>query len=524
MIVIRRALISVSDKTGLDAFGRALAKAKVDVLSTGGTAMALRESGVTVRDVASVTGFPECLDGRVKTLHPKIHAGLLADRSNPKHLEEARSLGVGLIDLVVVNLYPFEKVAEEHGKEWADLIKQVDIGGPTMLRAAAKNSDHVVAVCDSNDYPIVIEALEKGGMTPEASRRLAVKVFRRTAAYDGIIAERLGREVRAKSAEDRQETYDELPERFDVPVVRVASLRYGENPHQMGALYRPAGVVPAGLAALNQLQGKELSYNNYLDMQAAYGLASAFKEGTVVVVKHLNPCGVGFDENMERAYRRALAADPVSAFGGIVALNRPLTEAAAMAMGEIFLEVIIAPRIEPDAARALAGKKNLRLVEATPAGPPLGIEIRSVSGGWLVQTPDGEAEDTERKTVTKRAPTESETRALERAWVIVRHARSNAIVVGDEQGIVGLGSGQTSRVDAVDQAGQKATRGQVPPGLRVLASDAFFPFRDGIDAATKAGVSAIIQPGGSVKDAEVIAAADEHGIAMVFTGRRSFRH
>jgi phosphoribosylaminoimidazolecarboxamide formyltransferase / IMP cyclohydrolase len=516
MIVIRRALISVSDKTGLEALGRALAKAKVDVLSTGGTAAALREAGVTVRDVASVTGFPECLDGRVKTLHPKIHAGLLADRSNPKHLEEAKSLGVELIDLVVVNLYPFERVAEEHGKGWVDLIKQVDIGGPTMLRAAAKNSDHVVAVCDASDYGVVIEALEKGGMTPEASRGLAVKVFRRTAAYDGIIAARLGREI--------GEAREALPDRFDVPLLRVATLRYGENPHQEGALYRPAGVSASGLAALKQIQGKELSYNNYLDMQAAYGLASAFTEGVAVVVKHLNPCGVGFDENMERAYRRALAADPVSAFGGIVALNRPLTEAAAVAMGEIFLEVIIAPRIEPDAARALAGKKNLRLVESAPAGPPLGIEIRSVSGGWLVQTPDGESGDSARKTVTKRAPTEIEARALERAWVIVRHARSNAIAIGDEHGLVGLGSGQTSRVDAVEQAGQKATRGEVPAGLRVLASDAFFPFRDGIDAAAKAGVSAIIQPGGSVKDAEVIAAADEHGMAMVLTGRRSFRH
>jgi phosphoribosylaminoimidazolecarboxamide formyltransferase / IMP cyclohydrolase len=353
-------------------------------------------------------------------------------------------------------------------------------------------------------------------MTPEASRGLAVKVFRRTAAYDGIIAARLGREI--------GEAREALPDRFDVPLLRVATLRYGENPHQEGALYRPAGVSASGLAALKQIQGKELSYNNYLDMQAAYGLASAFTEGVAVVVKHLNPCGVGFDENMERAYRRALAADPVSAFGGIVALNRPLTEAAAVAMGEIFLEVIIAPRIEPDAARALAGKKNLRLVESAPAGPPLGIEIRSVSGGWLVQTPDGESGDSARKTVTKRAPTEIEARALERAWVIVRHARSNAIAIGDEHGLVGLGSGQTSRVDAVEQAGQKATRGEVPAGLRVLASDAFFPFRDGIDAAAKAGVSAIIQPGGSVKDAEVIAAADEHGMAMVLTGRRSFRH
>jgi phosphoribosylaminoimidazolecarboxamide formyltransferase / IMP cyclohydrolase len=516
MIVIRRALISVSDKTGLDALGKALAAAKVDVLSTGGTAAALREAGVSVRDVASVTGFPECLDGRVKTLHPKIHAGLLADRSNPKHLEEAKGLGVDLIDLVVVNLYPFEKVAEEAGKSWKDLIQQVDIGGPTLLRAAAKNSDHVVAVCDPADYPVVIESLKAGGVSRETARALAVKVFRRTAGYDALIAARLGVETGS--------VLEELPARFDVPLVRVSSLRYGENPHQRGALYRPAGLPATGLAALKQLQGKELSYNNYLDMQAAYALVNAFQEGAAVVVKHLNPCGVGFDENVERAYRRALAADPVSAFGGIVALNRPLTEAAAVAMGEIFLEVIVAPRIEPDAARALAGKKNLRLVEASPAGPPLGIEIRSVAGGWLVQTPDGAEGDAERRSVARRAPTDAELRAMERAWVIVRHARSNAIVIADDHGLVGLGSGQTSRVDAVEQAGQKAQRGEVPAGLRVLASDAFFPFRDGVDAAAKAGVTAVIQPGGSVRDAEVIAAADEHGMAMIFTGRRSFRH
>ena len=516
MIVIRRALISVSDKTGLAELGRALAAAKVDVLSTGGTAAALRDAGVDVRDVASVTGFPECLDGRVKTLHPKIHAGLLADRSNPKHLEEAKSLEVELIDLVVVNLYPFERVAEEAGKSWKDLIQQVDIGGPTMLRAAAKNSDHVAVVCDPADYPVVIEALARGGLSPEASRELAVKVFRRTAAFDALIAARLGREAGL---------VDELlPERWQVPFAKVATLRYGENPHQAAALYRPAGRPPSGWAALKQQQGKELSYNNYLDMQAAYGLASAFKDGAAVVVKHLNPCGVGFDENMEKAYRRALAADPVSAFGGIVALNRPLTEAAALAMGEIFLEVIVAPRIEPDAIQALAGKKNLRLVEAQPDGPPFGVEIRSVSGGWLVQTPDGEAVDVERRSVGRRPPSEGERQALERAWVIVRHARSNAIVIADELGLVGLGSGQTSRVDAVEQAGQKAKRAEVGPGLRVLASDAFFPFRDGIDAAKAAGVSAIIQPGGSVRDAEVIAAADEHGMAMIFTSRRSFRH
>jgi len=517
MIAIRRALVSVSDKTGLEDLGRALAAAGVDVLSTGGTAAALRQAGVIVRDVASVTGFPECLDGRVKTLHPKIHAGILADRSKPQHLEEARALGADLIDLVVVNLYPFEAAAEKTGQAWTDLIQEVDIGGPTMLRSAAKNSDYVVVVCDPADYPAIIEGLESGGVPRETSRKLAVKVFRRTAAYDGAIGIRLGEEAGAEEPSS-------LPPRLSLPLVRVAALRYGENPHQRGALYRPAGGSAAGLAALRQFQGKELSYNNYLDMQAACGLVSAFRESAAVIVKHLNPCGVGFDLDPEKAYRRALAADPVSAFGGIVALNRPLTAAAAGAMGEIFLEVIVAPRIEPEAVHALSGKKNLRLVEADPAEPPLGFEIRSVAGGWLVQTPDREAGDVERKTVTKRAPSDPERRALEQAWIMVRHARSNAIVIADGTGLVGLGSGQTSRVDAVHQAGEKAKRGEVPPGLRVLASDAFFPFRDGVDAAAQAGVSAIIQPGGSVRDAEVIVAAEEHGMAMVFTGRRSFRH
>ena len=352
----------------------------MEVISTGGTAARLRESGVRVTDVSEVTGFPECLDGRVKTLHPKVHAGILADRSKPEHLEQIRKLEVEPIDLVVVNLYPFEAAAEREGIGRAELIEEIDIGGPTILRAASKNADHVVPVCDPADYPAVIVALGGGGIPVDLSRRLAAKVFTVTAAYDAAIAARLAPEPVGADA---------LPSRLPLGLRRVAQLRYGENPHQRGALYRPAGLPADGLAALDQLQGKELSYNNYLDLDAAYRLAAAFTLGTAVVVKHLNPCGVGFDEDAERAYRRALAADPVSAFGGIVALNRPLTAAAASAMKEIFLECIVAPEVEPAALEVLAGKKNLRVVTARFAAPPLGLEIRSVAGAWLVQSPDG---------------------------------------------------------------------------------------------------------------------------------------
>jgi phosphoribosylaminoimidazolecarboxamide formyltransferase/IMP cyclohydrolase len=518
MIKIERALISVSNKDGLAELGAALSAAGVEVISTGGTAARLRELGAQVTNVDEVTGFPECLDGRVKTLHPKIHAGILADRGNPAHLEQLQELGAKPIDLVVVNLYPFEGAAEREGITYEALIEEIDIGGPTMLRAAAKNGDHVVVVCDPGDYPTVIEGLQQGGIAREVSRELAAKVFVRTGAYDGAIAARLTAEGTLPAIGDS------FPERLPLSLLKVATPRYGENPHQRGALYRPAGLVPAGLASLQKLQGKELSYNNYLDLEAAYGLVSAFEDSAVVVVKHLNPCGVGFDEDQEKAYRRALAADPLSAFGGNVALNRPLTAAAATVMKEIFLEVIVAPSVEPKALEVLSTKKNLRVVEAAPSGPPLDVTIRSVAGAWLVQSPDGESGDVERKVVTERAPTPAETAALEKAWIMVRHAKSNAIVIGAEDGIVGLGCGQTSRVDAVKQAAERAGRAELPDGARVLASDAFFPFRDGIDAAREAGVTAVIQPGGSVRDDEVIAAANEHGMAMVFTGRRSFRH
>jgi phosphoribosylaminoimidazolecarboxamide formyltransferase/IMP cyclohydrolase len=515
MIRVRRALISVSDKTGLAELGKALAESGVEVLSTGGTAARLRECGVEVVDVADITGFPECLGGRVKTLHPKIHAGLLADRDDPSHMEQVRALEVGLIDLVVVNLYPFEAAARKEGIGWGELIEEIDIGGPSMLRAAAKNCDHVAVVCDPADYAGVVQALDGGGISREDSRALARKVFARTAAYDAAIASRLQEEEGGDAG---------WPSFLTVPLVRSRPLRYGENPHQAGALYRPAGEEPFGLAALRQLQGKELSYNNYLDMDAAYRLAHAFPFGTAVVVKHLNPCGVGFDEDPAAAYRRALAADPLSAFGGVVAFNRPVTEEAATALGEIFLEVIIAPAMAPSAREALARKKNLRLIEAEPAPPPRGWDIRSVSGAWLLQTPDGQDGDEERRIVSARPPSDAERSALERAWIMVRHAKSNAIAIGAEDGMVGLGCGQTSRVDAVKQAAERAGRAELPAGARVLASDAFFPFRDGIDAAREAGVTAVIQPGGSVRDEEVIAAADEHGLAMIFTGRRSFRH
>jgi len=512
MIHVRRALISVSDKRGLPELGKALAAGGADVISTGGTAAALRAAGVAVTDVAEVTGFPECLDGRVKTLHPHVHAGILADRSKPEHMARIRELGVAPIDLVVVNLYPFETAAERPGIAPDDLIEEIDIGGPSMLRAAAKNGAHVAVVCDPDDYPELIAALAGGGVAPEFARRLAAKVFVHTAVYDAAIA--------AALTPGSREPEPRLP----LGLIRTASLRYGENPHQRGALYRPAGRAAAGLAALEQFQGKELSYNNYLDMDAAFRLANAFGHPACIIVKHQNPCGVGFAEDMAAAYRRALDADPVSAFGGVVALNRPLTATAAEAMAELFLEVIVAPEVEPAARAVLARKKNLRVVRARPSDPPLGLEIRSVLGGWLVQTPDGPDGDDRRRVVTERAPGAEETLALERAWTMVRYVRSNAIVLADEHGILGLGCGQTNRVDAVRHAADRNRQNRVQAARVVLASDAFFPFRDGVEAAVEAGATAIIQPGGSVRDEEVIAAANEHGVAMIFTGRRSFRH
>lgn len=514
MIRIRRALVSVSDKTGLDELARGLVERGVEILSTGGTALRLRELGHPATDVSAVTGFPECLDGRVKTLHPRIHGGILADRSKPEHLRMIEELGIGLIDLVVVNLYPFEAAAEMPGIARPDLIEQIDIGGPSMIRAAAKNGDHVAVVCDPADYPLILDAVRGGGLSPDRSRALAAKAFHHTAAYDAAIATALRPAGQA----------EQLPVRLPLGLVAAARLRYGENPHQQGTLYRPGGLPAAGFAALRQLQGKELSYNNFLDMDAAYRLVNAFGDGTAVIVKHQNPCGVGFHEDAAVAYRRALAADPVSAFGGVVALNRPLTADAAESMAEIFLEVIVAPKVEKEVAAVLEKKKNLRVVEARPAPPPLGVEIRAVMGGWLVQTPDGETGDDARRTVTRRQPTEDERVALERAWTMVRYVRSNAIVLADDEGILGLGSGQTNRVDAVRHAAERKAQNRIEPRVVVLASDAFFPFRDGVEAAVKAGATAIIQPGGSVRDEEVIAAADEHGMAMVFTGRRSFRH
>ena len=374
MIKIRRALISVSDKTGVVELGQTLQEAGVAVLSTGGTAKALREGGVRVTDVSDVTRFPECLEGRVKT----VHAGILADRSKPEHLDQLRELNVEPIDLVVVNLYPFEETVDRGVSDPAQLVEKIDIGGPTMLRAAAKNHTGVVVVCDPEDYPrLTAELAERGGVSRELSRTLAAKVFRHTGVYDAAISAALG-------AEDLNPDQGRWP----LGLVAAATLRYGENPHQKGALYRPAGEKPQGFASLKQLQGKALSYNNYLDMYAAYGLAGAFRDPTAVIVKHQNPCGVGFDADMAVAFQRALDADPVSAFGGVVALNQPLTPEAAQAMTQLFLEVIVAPQVEAGALEVLGKKKNLRVIECEPAPPPLGLEVRPVMGAWLVQTQD----------------------------------------------------------------------------------------------------------------------------------------
>jgi phosphoribosylaminoimidazolecarboxamide formyltransferase / IMP cyclohydrolase len=523
MLRARRALLSVSDKTGLVDFARGLAELGIEILSTGGTAQLLRLNDIPVVEVAQHTGFPEMMEGRVKTLHPRIHGGILARRDNEDHLRAMQEHGIPPIDMVVVNLYPFEQAVARPGCTMDEAIENIDIGGPAMVRAAAKNHAFVAVVTDPADYSSLLDKMRRSnGKLPLAERyALAAKAFSHTAEYDGMISNWLT----ARNARDEARPF---PDRLNVQLRLAQSLRYGENPHQQGALYRPADAAPVGLAALKQLQGKELSYNNYLDMQAAYGLASAFKEGAAVVVKHLNPCGVGFDENMERAYRRALAADPVSAFGGIVALSRAVDAATAAALAETFLEAVIAPGFEAGALEALRGKKSLRLLEVPmiaqgrEAWSPEPRELRSVPGGLLVQSRDlADADPRGWKLVTRREATPEELEALAFAWSVVKHVKSNAIVLARRDVTVGIGMGQTNRVDSVRIAAERA--GDKARGA-ALASDAFFPFPDGVEAAAAAGVTAVAQPGGSVRDDEVIAAADKLGLAMLFTGVRHFRH
>jgi phosphoribosylaminoimidazolecarboxamide formyltransferase/IMP cyclohydrolase len=515
---ISRALISVSDKTGVVDFAVGLAELGVEILSTGGTARLLRENGLKVRDVSEVTGFPEMLDGRVKTLHPKVHGGILAIRSNPEHQKQVAEHGIQFIDLVAVNLYPFEKTAAKRGVTLEELIENIDIGGPSMIRSAAKNFRDVTVVVDSADFSRVLGELRenRGSISRETRARLARKAFATTAAYDGAISTTLQRWADGSA----------LPERLHLNYRKRLDLRYGENPHQRAALYVDPAAGGRGLAAARQLQGKELSFNNLMDLEAAWRLVQEFDEPTTVIIKHTNPCGVGSAATLAESYQRALDVDPVSAFGSVIALNRPMDAETAEVMSKLFVEAVVAPGYEPPALERLAEKKNLRLLQMlTAAGEEEGLQLKVVGGGLLVQSPDTlGASPQDWKCVTERQPTESEMRGLIFAWRIVKHVKSNAIVYAREGALVGVGAGQMSRVDSVRLGATKARELKHSLEGTVVASDAFFPFPDGVEEAAQAGASAFVQPGGSVRDKEVIEAANRLGLAMMFTSVRHFRH
>ena len=521
----RRALLSVSDKVGLVIFARGLAELGFELLSTGGTAKALEDAGLSVTPVETATGFPEMLGGRVKTLHPAIHGGILARRDLPEDLAAIAAVGIQPIDVVVVNLYPFREAAAKPGVEFEELIENIDIGGPSLLRAAAKNHRHVVVLCDPADYPNALEALRSGEVAPELRYRLMLKVFAHTAAYDAAIAQRF-------SSLDHEGHVRAAPPAFlGLMAQRRSTLRYGENPHQSAAWYVPdpaPGQAP-WLAAAQVLQGKELSYNNLLDLHAAASCLREFRDLAAVIVKHNTPCGVATGLSLEAAYRAARAADETSAFGGIVAVNGEVDGVVAATLAETFLEAVIAPGFSSEAQAMLATKKNLRLLtlpsldRSVPRTTSAPRELRSLGDSFLLQEADVLADAaTEFVSVARRSPTDDERRALLFAWAVVRHVRSNAIVFSTTDRTLGIGGGQTSRVEAVELAARKAMAGTLRGSA--VASDAFFPFRDGLDAAARAGASCVIQPGGSVRDAEVIAAADANGMAMLFTGQRHFRH
>ncbi|SNB46650.1 bifunctional phosphoribosylaminoimidazolecarboxamide formyltransferase/IMP cyclohydrolase [Geobacter sp. DSM 9736] len=521
MAKITRALISVSDKTGLVDFARELAGYGVEILSTGGTAKLLRDAGLTVKDVSDFTGFPEMLDGRVKTLHPKVHGGLLGMRSNPEHISTMKAHGIEPIDMVVVNLYPFEATVAKPDCTLEDAIENIDIGGPTMLRSAAKNNADVTVIVDHTDYRKVLDEMKASGgsVSKETNFALAVKVYQHTAAYDGAISNWLGARVGQGSTL--------YPETLTFQYRKAQEMRYGENPHQSAAFYVEKNVTEASVATARQLQGKELSYNNIADTDAALECIKQFGEGPAcVIVKHANPCGVALGANLTEAYNRAYSTDPESAFGGIIAFNRELDEETARAIVDRqFVEVIIAPKVTPSAQEIVAAKKNVRLLECGewPAEPGARLDLKRVNGGLLVQDADLAIFDT-LKVVTKRAPTDKELEDLLFTWRVSKYVKSNAIVYGKDGMTIGVGAGQMSRVNSARIAAIKAEHAGLSVAGAVMASDAFFPFRDGLDNAASVGITAVIQPGGSMRDEEVIAAADEHGIAMVFTGMRHFRH
>jgi phosphoribosylaminoimidazolecarboxamide formyltransferase/IMP cyclohydrolase len=507
---IQRVLISVTDKTGIVDFARELHGLGAEIISTGGTARQIREAGIAVRDVSEVTGFPEMLDGRVKTMHPKIAGGMLAIRGRADHMQALAEHGIAPIDMVVVNLYRFEDAAAKAGVTLEELIENIDIGGPTMIRAAAKNHQDVAVVVSPNDYPAILSELKSNGgeLSHKTKWELARKAFRTTAEYDVAITARLA-QVDA--------TEGPLPPELNLRAPKAMDLRYGENPHQSAALYGKRG---KGIAGAEQLHGKELSYNNLVDLDAAWQLACEFPAPAAAIIKHTNPCGCAEQETLAEAYRKALECDPVSAYGGVIAVNRAIDEETAREIAKTFIEAIAAPGYSAEALAILQAKKNLRLMRVDAGAEPL--VVKSITGGFLVQTADGAQLDRTTAVVkTKRAPTDEEWRGLEFGWRVAKHVKSNAIVYARAGQTVGVGAGQMSRVDSVKIGAMKAI---LPLAGTVVASDAFFPFSDGVEEAAKNGATAFIQPGGSVRDDEVIAAADRLGLAMVFTGVRHFRH
>ena len=511
-----KALLSVFDKTGIADLGRNLVTAGYELISTGGTYGSLSDAGVPVEQVSDVTGSPEILEGRVKTLHPVIHGGVLARRDSPAQMAELGQQGIDAIDVVVVNLYPFVETIVKAGATLDDALENIDIGGPTMLRAAAKNFPWVTVIVDPEDYGWVSAALAGEGLDMGQRRHLAAKAFQHVAVYDAAVAEYLAEDATAE---------EEMPAQVTIGLKRVSSLRYGENPHQRGALYVPANGGFGGLARAQQLHGRELSFNNLMDADAAWRTVSDYEDPTVCVIKHANPCGLASRDDLAEAYQLAYAGDPVSAFGGIVGFNRKVTAAAAEAMGPVFYEVVVAPGYDGDALEILRRKRNLRILSVEPAEAAPGApdyDVRPLSGGVLVQTPDTIAEDPAKwTTATERAPTAGELADLAFAWKAVKHIKSNAIAFVKDRTLVGMGAGQPNRVVSVHLSQRSA--GDKAAGC-VLASDAFFPFPDNIEVAAEAGITAIVQPGGSIRDDEVIAAANQAGIAMVLTSVRHFRH
>ncbi len=515
MAAIKRALISVSDKTGIVELGKELASGNIEILSTGGTAKALRDAGVEVRQVSDYTGFPETLDGRVKTLHPKIHGGILGRRDLDSHKEQMKSLDIEPIDMVVVNLYPFEETIAKENVALEDAIENIDIGGPAMIRSAAKNNRDVVVVVDPDDYQTIIDEMNSsdGEISSDTRLKLAAKAYGHTAWYDGRITGYLSKIAG---------TGEKLPDKKVVLMEKSQTMRYGENPHQSAAFYKVADSAPGGISSAVQHHGKALSFNNIVDMAAAYELACEFSEPVVAIIKHTNPCGVARNESLLQAYITARDTDPVSSFGGVIAINKTVDKETAEEISKMFVEVIIAPGYDDDAMDALKSKKNIRVMELPLMPQPVEPAIKILRGGALIQDSDAITYDENAlKVVSKRTPTDEEMEALKFAWTVAKHVKSNAIVYADANSTIGVGAGQMSRVDSAKIAAEKAQRSIKGA---VMSSDAFFPFRDGIDAAGERGICAVIQPGGSVRDEEVIAAADEYDMAMVFTGIRHFRH